>query len=234
MKKILTFLLAFFIMSTGVLADCTEKDKAELNQKAANVKVTYEIKKETIQFERGSAAIPYMVISILNANKDLHFVVKNNIDKGSKTYKYADADNNIITFNNLDVSKIVNYTIEVYSSDSSKCYSEKLRTIYLSTPRRNEYSDREICNEYPDFYMCQEYVTFEDTPQSTFEEKLDSYQKGKITDDGEEVVEKTFFDKVFGFIDKYKFIILGGTIVIVGGAIVIARKKNKKSRELGL
>jgi hypothetical protein len=234
MKKILTFLLAFFIMSTGVLAACSVNDKAELNQKAANVKVTYEIKKETIQFNKGAIDYPYFKISILNVDDDLQFVVKNNIDKGSKTYKYADAVKDIITFNNFDTSKIFNYTIEVYISDTAKCYSEKLRTIYLTTPRRNDYYQRAVCNDYPDFYMCQEYVTFEDIPQSTFEEKLDSYQKGKIADNGEEVVEKTFFDKVFGFIDKYKFIILGGTIVIVGGAIVIARKKNKKSRELGL
>ena len=233
MKKIFTFIAIFFMMCTYTYAACDQTKSAEMYQKAANVKANYEIVKETMKLERGEYSFPYIKISIINADEDLYFVVKNSVDKKEETYKYKSAKDGIITLYWYDIDVIANYTITIYSSDKTGCKDEKLRTLYLNTPRYNEFSEREVCEELDDFYLCQEFVSFDKITQDKFTTQLENFRSGKIDEKGEEVKNVTFFDKVFSFLDKYKWFVIGGTVLIVG-AVVVVYKKGKKSRELGL
>lgn len=238
MKKILTFLTVMFLFNINVSAAslCTYKEQTELNSKAANIKVSYEAMEETIG-EDDVYINNYFKISIINVTEDFYVVVKNNINKDEKTFTSSDAKDGLITFNWTNINEITNFTILVYTTNNTNCAHEKFKTIYLTTPRYNVYSDRDICYENSDFYLCQKYVTFAEIDDMEFLNKLDNYLIGETNNKGEEPtkpVEIPITDKIFNFIDDYKWFIIGGVLIIITVSYTIYRVKTKKQRELGL
>ena len=109
--------------------------------------------------------------------------------------------------------------------------------MYLTTPRYNEYSNYEICQRLSDFYLCQEFVTFSEIDEAKFDTQIDKYINGDVNSEGEKVKdtdELKLTDKIFSFIDDYKWYIIGGSLVLIISITVIYRAKTKKQRELGL
>lgn len=238
MKKILVFLSLFILFSVNVKAasSCTYTEQAELNSKAANIKVSYDVIDKTIHFEDGDANQRLFKIQILNVTEEFYIVVKNDITKVDKTYYSKDAVDGIISFEWDYVESITNFTIQVYTTIKTNCSGEKYKTFYLSTPRYNEYYNYTICSQLSDFYLCQEFVTFSEISRDKFFAQVKNYKSGKIDNKGEEpiVEEPTTTDKIFSFIDNNKWYILGGISIIIIGIYVIYRMKTKKQRELGL
>lgn len=234
MKKVLLFVFVFFMFSLNVFADCSYTEQAELLNKAANVKASYEIKNEVVHFVDMDANIDYFNIQLYNLSEDFYAIVRNDYNSASQTLRSTDAKDGVITYrwNNLD--NITNFTIEVYASGSSNCTGEKFKTLYIQTPRFNEYYDREICKELTDFYLCQKYITINLPTEERFFEQLDSYKSGRINNQGDEIDNRNIFDKTIDFIKDNKWYILGGLVLITGGAVFVYTKKNKKRRELGL
>lgn len=236
MKKILFFIFSFFIITNIAFADskCSYNEQAELLNKATNIKASYEIESEVVHFVDMDANVDYFNVLVSNVTEDFYVVIKNDYNTDVSTLRYTDAKDGVIYYRWNNLEKVTNITIEVFASGNTNCANEKYKTLYIQTPRYNEYFDREVCEELTDFYLCQKYTTSTVVTEDRFFEQLESYQNGKIDDKGEEIDNRNVFDKVFEFIKDNKWYILGGVIVITGGIVFINRKRNKKSRELGL
>lgn len=239
MKKILSFLVVMFLFNINVSAAslCDYTEQSELNSKAANVKVSYDIVDSTLTFEDGVSLNKIFRIQMLNVTEDFYVIVKNDINKEEKTYYSTDAVDGVISFDWDYAETVTNFTIQVYTTNKTNCADEKYKTFYLTTPRYNNYFNIETCQELTDFYLCQEFVTFTDVSRDKFISQLESYRNGEVNNKGEKQEENenlTITDKIFEFIDNNKWYIIGGLSVIIIASFVIHRVKTKKQRELGL
>jgi len=177
-KKIITFLFLMFIYTIQVEAAslCTYSESNELNSKAANVKVFYEIVKEEVESEMFYLK-KYFKITIANVTKDFYVEVENDNNNELYRYTHLNATDGIITFNWENLDDITNFTFKVYSSDNTSCPDERYKTLYLTTPRFNDFYNRMVCLENPDFYMCQEFVTFKEIEETDFITKFNDFDK---------------------------------------------------------
>ncbi len=237
MKKILIFLVALFSFGINVKAAsmCDYQEQMELTQKASNVKFEYELEERVDNSEQFPLRYTVMKITILNVTDELYAVLKNDYDNGKITFKSSDAKDGIITYEWYNLDKVVNFTLDVYSSDQTGCPNESYKTFYKTTPRFNEFSNRAICEEYKDFYLCQRFVTFDEIDEDEFLTQIQNYTSGKINEEGKTPTEEKKESKMLDFIKQYKWIIVGG-VVAIGGitATTIIIKNKKKQRDLGL
>ena len=235
-KYLLLLIIMFFIFTKSSFADskCSYTEQAELLNKAANVKTSYEIATEKVSFIDGDATVDYFKIQIYNVTEEFKISIKNDYDNSTKSFSYSDSKDGVITYKWNNADKVTNCTMEVYASGKTNCSGEKFKTLYLQIPRFNEYYDRKVCETLTDFYLCQKYITSNLVTEERFFEQLDSYQKGKINNNGEEIDNRNIFDKAFDFIKDNKWYFLGGIVLISGTGIYFYAKKSKKRRELGL
>ena len=239
MKKIITFLVVMFLFNINVEAAslCSYKEQSELNSKAANVKVSYEAVEEIKEVFGGILIDNYFNIEILNVTEEFYIIVKNDVTKEEKRIESSDANNGVISFKWTNLEQVTNFTFQIFTTSKTNCANEKIKTIYLATPRYNEFYQYAICGELTDFYLCEKYVTFNKIEEDDFFTKIESYKNKEVDNNGEDIKDKeepTLTDKIFGFVDENKFYIIGGIIIITVGGIVIYRIRTKKQRELGL
>lgn len=238
MKKILAFLSLMLLFNINVNAAslCDYNEQAELNSKAANVNVSYEVINSTTEFEDGTADTRVFKIQILNVTEDFYVLIKNDVTKEEKTYYSTDAKDGAISFIWDYAETVTNFTIQVYTTNKTNCADEKYKTIYLTTPRYNEYYNIESCQDLSEFYLCQEFVTFSEISRDKFLAQLESYRNGEINSGGEEPIVKdpTITDKIANFVIENIWYIIGGIVVIGTSGYTIYRIKTKKQRELGL
>lgn len=236
MKKFTLLLFLFFSFSINALAEstCSYSEQAELLNKATNVKASYEINTEKVKFVDMETDVDYFNITITNVTDEFYVVISNDYNSSKKTLYDFEAENGLLNYKWNNIDKVTNFTIEVYASGKTNCAGEKYKTLYVQTPRFNEYYDREICEDLTDFYLCQKYITSSLITEDKFFEQIASYEAGKIDKKGEDIDTRNIFDKAFDFIKDNKWYILGGIVVITGGTVYIIKRKNKKSRELGL
>lgn len=238
MKKILLLIISFFIAIniTNAASLCSYEEQRTLEQEAANVKITYEPITEKIEYPDGISINSSLKVSIYNISENLYVTLKN--DNGcqscDKTYSYNDAVDGTISFSWTDLEKVNNFTIDVYSSNTTNCPNEKYKTLYLILPKKNSFSNLALCDDLKDFYLCQEYVTVDEINREDFFNQIEKYQNKMIDDSGTEISNKTLGDKIFEFINQYKYIIIGVLVVIGGTTFVIYRITSKKQKDLGL
>lgn len=237
MKKILLILITLFLFNMNVKAasTCSYEEQVELNQKAANIKVSYEALEKKLEYIDGILIDRLFKVSIYNLQPEFYIIVKNNIDNEANTYYYSETSAGEISFEWDYMDEVTNFTFELYTTDETGCSGELYKTFYLTTPRYNEYSGREVCSDNPDFSLCQMYVTFEHISEESFEKQINAFTKKN----NDEVVEELKNDNkgIIDFIKEYKWFFIGGAsilVVIAIGSIVIFRIKTKKQRDLGL
>ena len=148
-------LLSFFLLMSNVSAaedtTCNYDSRAYLNKLASNVKASYDFKYES----DGSVSFD---ISIFNIVEDLYVAYR--ADSGSEEKVFASmTSDGTYTFNVKDTDNIVTYTFIVRSMKFG-C-SHDIRTFTLTKPRKNPYSDMDICKyeELEDYFYCQKWVT---------------------------------------------------------------------------
>ena len=239
MKKIITFILLmlFFNIEVNAASLCTYQEQSTINSKAANVKASYEISSINHGNEEVGHKEHFFTISITNVTEDFYIVIKNDLNNEEVTYKSSDAVDGIITIKWTDVLEVTNLTIQVYTTNKTSCPNERYKTFYLTLPRYNEFSGKSSCVENPDFYLCKEFVTFDEIDETEFIDRMIQYkEKGTATEEKPPVVqeEQTFMDKVFEFVDTYKYILVGGAVLVIISIAIIHRVKTKKQMELGL
>ena len=246
-KKLLSCLMVmltlFLVIKNTKAASCSYAEQADLNNEAANVKVTYEAQEEEISPEgyicdggdEEDVCPPvmhhYININILNLSENFYITVTDDVTKNTQRYDYSQVpEDGILKIEWDDVSKINTFDITVYSSNNTTCPDTKIKVSHITVPRRNYYSEYAICQEVPDYYLCKEYVTYEEDPSfGEFMEKVENEIKGKTEEEKKEK-EKGFFDKLLDFLDKYKIALIVGTaiiIVLVTGIVIIIRRKRR-------
>jgi len=229
MKKIILILISLFLFSTNVYSasSCSYKEQAELNQKASNVKISYEIKSEneTDPFGR-TYANEYFDISILNLTESFYVIIKNNTNQEEREIYYSDTKDNIYNFRWNDVSDITKFTFEVYSSANTNCPAEKVKTLYLTTPRFNQYSSLGVCQNLEDFELCEKYVTFTDVTDDDFYSRVEKYRK-KVEEEKKEEENK---NGIIDFLKNNKLYIIVGVVIVCGvaGSIVYINRKKQR------
>lgn len=243
MKKENIFLLIIMAVSTFMFTStvfaaekektCTAMQLGELRELAANIKVTYIPKTMVIEtsedVETGATSYTsrYVEIKVYNMHSKLYMDVQN--DSNFKTIvSVANLSNDgTITFTQDMVKKKVNYTFKVMS-DEYGCQGNTLRTIKLSLPIYNSYSELEICSEIPEYYLCQEFVT-SPVDGATFYEKVDAY-KAKLLEQNKNNGEDNTggVNKTFASASKYKYLIVG-VIVALGVIITIVIIKRREN-----
>lgn len=245
MKKENIFLMimiavSLFIFTGTVYAaeenTCSAKQLSELRQIAANIKVSYLPKTEVVQSEYEDVEVGatsytkrYLDIKIYNMNTKLYIEATNDIGYEMVATAQDLASDGTITFRQEPLDQKVNYIFYVKSSEYG-CETATLRTIRLTLPMYNAYSQLDICAEIPDYYLCQEYIT-QKVDGATFYDKVDAY-KAKLMD--QDVYTKEDEDntgtvnKIFAGASKFKYLIVGVIVAlgVVITVIVIKRKEN--------
>ncbi len=238
MKKFIAILLVTFSSITTVNAAslCSYQEQNTINQKAANIKVSYEILTEKIESTSGQVTtMDYINVSLLNISEEFYVSIKNDFNSEIKTYNYGDTNNGSIVFRWDNLDKTTNFTIEIYTTAKTSCPNELYKTLYLLTPRRNFFGFSDSCALYPDFELCQKYVkTNSEITEENFRKKLEKFEleHSKKEDSENSKIDENDIWKSF---KKYGLIILGVSVIIGAGIfIIVVNTKNKKQRELGL
>ena len=249
MKKKLLFLIVILVMFLGfsgyVKAEeadktCSAVDKSFIKQQAANIRVTFSPvmgdtqKKDSFGTE-GTRAELHQEIKIYNVTSNMYLEVVytgRNIrkEKFSLDYKNIGLDK-AITINHPAIKEVTNYTIYVYSNYND-CFGDLVRTIKLTIPRFNEYSQHVACNDISEYYLCKEFVTF-DIDSATFYNNVDSYKKSieAMGNNDPDIKDGTSSaQRTATVISKYKYVIVGA-IVVAGVLATIYIIKRKKSEE---
>jgi len=239
MKKIITFIMLMLFLNIEVSAAslCSYQEQSVINSKAANIKTSYEAVEELVGTDEIGYYKQYFKISITNITEEFYVVMKNDLTNEEIIYRNSDTTDNILTINWDNTEKVTNFTIQIYTSNKTSCPEEKYKTMYITLPRYNKYSERDVCVENPDFYLCQRFVTFEEIDDSEFVNQIVEYkQKENKIEEEKPIIEEepTIMDKVFEFIDTYKFFIIGGIVIAIGIIVIVHRVRTKKQRELGL
>lgn len=233
---LVTLFVLLFAFSFKVSAStCKNERVLELSSLANNVNVSYqeyETNPGAVSGGEGSEEFSDNFvghyITIYNLVDDLNVAIVREDTKKTAVVTSADMnDEGVIYIDAGEAGKIKNFNIYIRSNDSN-CQNEVLKTLILTTPMYNNYSQYESCKENPDFELCQEFTTFDYSgmTDSTFRAKLDEYKEKKAEE------EKNANSPIYNigkFLGTYWWIVIILVIAII--IIVLVYKiKRKKSR----
>ncbi len=243
---ILGFLMLFLSPSVQAASRCDTTKVAELNREVTNIKVNYEIAEKMYELEEVSPpdswypenegdlpTYKYFKINILNLTEDFYVEIPE-ISNTDENYTYDMATNGTLTIDFEDTSIVRVLTFKIYSSDKTGCEGELFRTVYLTLPRYNDYSEYSICKQVPDYYLCQPFVTFQDVDFATFSRYIDS-QISKIDKEYiEKLKEEEQENGKKNFLKKYWYIFVVVGVLAVGGitTAVIAKRRESGGNEI--
>ena len=242
MKRKILYSLYFLIMLFGLGSivfaegECTLEARSDLRGLASNINIVYQEVSDYVKnedYEEGDIdADPeylqkYLVIKIYNLSPHLRLEMTYGTpnDSTSITYNQADQDG-VITLVPSTNEYVITYTFNVYGS-SSACYGQLLRTIKLTLPKYNYYSERSVCDDIPDYFMCQTYTTNFLDSVNAYKEKLKT-QKNEIDENGDVKDNTSIINKTASVITKYKYVIIG-VILVIGVVVTIIIVKKKRS-----
>lgn len=253
MRKTKVFILGviMFVLGTmSVQAVCSTEESNSLNSLASNVRVDYEVVKEERELQEGEGypdglseedreayrIIEYYVnVYISNITEELYVVVRmdnHDVEETSTTttYTYADAVDGEITIKIDDLSYVRDFTITVYTSEETGCSDTSLRTLYLTTPRRNSRYEATVCEEASDYYLCYEFLTVDDVGDEDFEYYVNRYiseQNASSTGDDEEETSFSFLT----FLKENMVLTVVVIIVVIAAAgvtaVIIIRRRRR-------
>ena len=237
-RNFMLFIAVFFFLFvpfTSVNAACDYARQVELATYAANVNATYEISQVVLDGNNNIVPdmhpdevdslseywiVEILTVSIYNINDGLYYVVKDD-DGTSNTYYDSDAVDGVIEFE-VDLERIHNLTIEIYSNDSN-CSGQLLTTKYLTTPMYNVMADSSICFGI-DAYYCQKYITTElNMTETEIREQIINDYLTEKTDEEPEGESQTFDYRIFIIIGIVIFVIALGVAIV----ILIRRKRSR-------
>lgn len=253
----LKFLIFAFVISVcvigGVNAEaCDNAKKAELNSLVSNISVSYE--EETGVLDRSEYEIPdaligtpeaetfvgtytYFEITVLNITDDVYVEVTDDYTGEKKVYQYGDTDNGILRIEWKNIGNVATFTFKVFASSKSECEGDRLRTLYLTVPRLNEYYGYDICDDAEGFYLCEKYTTSTtDVGFYDFLDRVEAYIAGEVDKDGDAIDEdedKGVFQSILDFVSENKvYFIVGIVVIIVVGGLSYVVIKKRRSEDI--
>lgn len=237
MKKLLSLLLTFgSFLPLAVHADttCSVSEQSELNKKASNVSIDFEIKNEVLVAGESPITRDYIDLTIFNITDDFYITINNDYNREELVVSNSETQDGMYNLKWTNTDKVTNFTVKVYASSNTGCNGELVKTLTQQTPRFNEYASRDVCNEISDFYLCQPFVNYRDVDEDLFIEQVLKYKEGLINKNGEAKDNKTLTDRIFEFLDRYKWVMLGSILVIGAAGGTFYYVSTKKQRDLGL
>lgn len=216
---------------------CNTRKLTELRQMASNVKVTY-ISGEAVEqlptpnpeVDGTEETLYYLDVKIFNLNSKLGVKVTT---KGknitSKEYDVG-LDNmgsdGAVTLRQWASGSNIDYEFKVYAIEGN-CTGKTLRTLRLTIPKFNVYSDLDICKDVPDYYLCLRYTTY-DVDGATFYDRVDEYKAKMLVQNETENNVNNTVSRTLSNLSKYKYVIVG-IVVAVGVVITVLILRRKKS-----
>jgi hypothetical protein len=243
-KKILLIIMMLagtFLFLGRVFAaesdECSYTLLNDMKQAAANIKVTYVPGEEkevgTDEFGNQSTFTNnFLDLKIYNVTSQMYLMISQRGENiygntfGPIGYDQAGPDG-AITLRQNAAAYIVTYTIDVFGNYNA-CTGQKLRSIKITLPKYNQYSQLLACDGISDYYLCHEYTTYE-IDGATFYDKVDDYKSKLLTSQEgiESTDNNTMISKTFNGISKYRYLIVGVIVAIgvVATVVVLKRKK---------
>lgn len=211
MKKTL-FLLILLAFPIFVDAECTYKEKYELNALSSYIDYTYDYNENSQVFK----------VNLFNIDEKLELRYENKVytPNGGK-----------VTLNNVEPGSRL--SIDVYSTVQNECYNEYLRVVYVSIPYFNRFYGSVLCDGHEDLDICNSRFLDYQISNQTFILLLNNeeFTLNKDDETGEIVDEDKWYDVVINTMQKYyiKFIVATvSTIVSISIFSVIYRKVKHK------
>ena len=236
LKYLLMIALVAVTMTIGIKVKASNECDAillnELQEQARNISVTYEETSVTNKDEDGNSVYGglYLAIKIYNVTTNMQIKVRNESTKENiATFDYHDIgiDGTISFLRTAYGDTPIDYTFEITSIGD--CYGERIRTIKLTVPFYNEFSDYEVCDGVSDYYLCDRFV-FSKVDKNTANEKIDEYKKELSDKETNEAKEKE--ERIKQKNNQYKYYIVIGILLIgIALTIVIVRKKGSELNE---
>ena len=189
MKRIISFFVVLLLVfsplvhaeeeptttTTTASNKCSYSTKYELRKEADNIKIVYDIKKD----DNGTE---YVEIVVYNLTEKIYlsYDITEVVPKGSSgsnsrdneliTYYRLNEDGTYV-FKDYDNTKIKNYKFNV--GDASGLCGNRLKTITITKPKYNEYSDLDECKYFDseNYTYCKKWISknFTDSPYSIVE-----------------------------------------------------------------
>jgi len=237
---LLTIMLVSFLFIGIVNAEediCSSADLNMLNKEAANIKVTYIpnlVPAGTKDAETADKTTMKYVLDMKVYNLTKNFILRydysgNGIISGTfyRNINHVGKDG-AVTVRQNNIGKVINYSITAVSNYGN-CSGRDIRSIRITLPMHNYYSDMAICQGIQDYYLCQPYITSEiDT--ASFYDKVEQYKAKLLDNSNIEVDEEnnSVVSEALTGIKKNKYLVVG-IIVAVGVIATIVILKRKKS-----
>ena len=211
MKKTF-FLLILLAFPIFVDAECTYKEKHELNALSSYIDYTYDYNESSQVF----------TVNLFNIDEKLELRYEN---------KIYTPDGGKVTLDNVEPGSRL--YIDVYSTVQNECYNEYLRVVYVSIPYFNRFYGSVLCDGHEDLDICNSKFLDYQISNQTFILLLNNEEFTLNKDDEtvEIVDEDKWYDVVIDTMQKYyiKFIVATmSTIVSISIFSVIYRKVKHK------
>ena len=211
MKKTF-FLLILLAFPIFVDAECTYKEKYELNALSSYIDYTYDYNESSQVF----------TVNLFNIDEKLELRYEN---------KIYTPDGGKVTLNNIEPGSRL--FIDVYSTVQNECYNEYLRVVYVSVPYFNRFYGSILCDGHEDLDICNSRFLDYQISNQTFILLLNNEEFTLNKDDEtvEIVDEDKWYDVVIDTMQKYyiKFIVATiSTVISISIFSVIYRKVKHK------
>lgn len=212
-KKILLTIISFIAFTSKTYAECTNEEVNAFKKISNEYKVTYEMNTESKLYN----------LTFYDPAPDKYTFVINGATDGD----FSIHDNNNYQYLGLSPGE---YTVTI-EGVTNTC-KDVLKTINLSLPKYNKYTEDPLCKGNEEFVLCQ--PTYDkDIDYETFKQRVEVYKKTKTennikTDDiNKNNAIVNYFKNNIGQISLFTI-----SLVLVIIVITLIAKRQKKSRRL--
>lgn len=226
MKKVLIIMLASVFSILEVQAECSYKEKANLNEMASKVKTNYEVIEDKVTEEFTDPDSEETItkeiiktkfkISIYNITKDLYINQKNSLTGETIDVDYENTKDGVYSFETDDIENIIKYDYQIYAG-AENCSGNVLKSYSFTKPKINLFSQYRVCEGLDNVPYCRKYITEEiKLTEAELAGKLSEYLK---TNEEEPVKEEEEKGIIAVIKNNYEYVIIG--VVVVSGALII-------------
>lgn len=212
-KKILLTIISFIAFTSKTYAECTNEEVNAFKKISNEYKVTYEMNTESKLYN----------LTFYDPAPDKYTFVINGATDGD----FSIHDNNNYQYLGLSPGE---YTVTI-EGVTNTC-KDVLKTINLSLPKYNKYTEDPLCKGIEEFVLCQSTYD-KDIDYETFKQRVEVYKKTKTennikTDDiNKNNAIVNYFKNNIGQISLFTI-----SLVLVIIVITLIAKRQKKSRRL--
>jgi len=226
--------LCFLSIYMNVQADdgiCSNAELKELSSLAYNVKVAYDVEdkseyKELIAEDNSTTyKIPNydFTITVYNLSESIYAIIEDETFYTSELITYEDTNNGTYPFKDSDFGRVHKYTITIHAN-TEDCYGRQIRTITLTRPKYNGYSEFAYCNN-SSIYYCQRFITNDlniEDAEDFLQKIYKNNQVNNLKDKNDDEIKNIIMDNWILYASIFFAIAFA-----FAGFVIIKKKKNK-------